>query len=282
MSEKNNQPIYRSIHPEVKVIDAAKGIVDYVASDESVDAHNEVILAKGWKFSRFRKNAPFLNSHNSWDIGDQLGKVVSAEVKDGQLIERVQWAVDVEENALAQLGFRMTEAGYLKAVSVGFWATKSAWRGDGDDWKSAVSAAGLSAADASMVRRIFIEQEQIELSAVVIGANANALAKAFEDGAVSEEQMHKVGFGGDDEFDFLMKAAKAIESPECDAAFEAMLSLQMNKIYQGRPGGREKNFQEPRTPEPDSEAKTRAAAEEVQRRAEKEGKFLDQLDRLTK
>lgn len=273
MSEKN---LYRTIHPEVKVIDAAKGVVEYVASDETLDSHSEVILSKGWKFSRFRKNAPFLNSHSSWSIDDLLGKVLSAEVINGQLIERVQWAVDVEDNDMARLGFKMTEAGYLKAVSVGFFPTKQAWR-DGDGWQDAVKAAGLDSANAAMVRRIFMEQEQIELSSVVIGSNPNALAKAFEDGAVSEEMLAKVGFGGDDEFDFLTKAATAAESPECNDAFKAMLDLEMRNIYQRRndsPG------QTRSTPDPS--AQTRAAADDVKRRAEDQAKFLAQLDRFTK
>ena len=43
----------RSLNAEVKIVDAAKGIVDYIASDESIDSYAEIIRASGWKFTRF-------------------------------------------------------------------------------------------------------------------------------------------------------------------------------------------------------------------------------------
>ena len=269
------EALHRTIHPEVKVIDEAKGIMEYVASDETIDSHSEIVLAQGWKFNRFRNNAPFLNSHSSYSIDDVLGKVISAEVINGKLIERVQWAIDEDiNNEIAKLGFKMTQAGYLKAVSVGFFATKQAWRGS-DEWSSAVEMAKLSVGDSTKVRRIFMEQEQIELSAVVIGSNPNALAKAFGDGAITEEQLSKVGFGGDDEFDFLTKAATAVESPECSEAFRAMIGIEMGNIYKRR--GNKQSLKTNPTP-PDTSAQKRAAADEIQRHAEANDAFLKKLD----
>jgi phage/plasmid-associated DNA primase len=46
------------------------------------------------------------------------------------LVETVKWAHDVPENRLAQLGYAMTKAGHLKAVSVGFIPTKMLTGGD--------------------------------------------------------------------------------------------------------------------------------------------------------
>jgi hypothetical protein len=112
--------VRRLIHPEVRVVDAQLGIVDYVASDESVDSYQEVIRAAGWRFTHFSKNAPFVDSHDYSSIGKCLGRVVDFRVEGDRLIERVQWAIDVPENQLARIGWKMTEAGYLKAVSVGF------------------------------------------------------------------------------------------------------------------------------------------------------------------
>lgn len=277
-SDGPGEIVRRTIHPEVKVIDAAKGLVDYVASDETVDHYQDLILAKGWRFTHFKKNAPFLDSHMSWSIGDCLGKVVDAKVENNQLIERAQWAIDVEGNDLARIGFDMTAKGYLKAVSVGFYPTKLVSRWD-EDFAEVVVELGLDAETAATVRRIYLEQEQMELSACVIGANPNALAKAYEDGAIAEEQLHSIGFGGDDEFDFLQKAAAACEIKECGVAFKAMMALEMQRIYSER-----KTFQNKRsvtTPGPSSS--TRDAEEKAQRRAmEKRQAFLDELDALTK
>ena len=47
----------RQIHPVVKVIDEKAGIVEYIASDESLDSYNEIVKADGARFDRFQKNA---------------------------------------------------------------------------------------------------------------------------------------------------------------------------------------------------------------------------------
>lgn len=221
----------RVIHPEIKVISATDGTVDYIASDESIDAHREIVSAKGWRFTRFAKNAPFVDSHNYWSLDALLGKVVNFEVKGGKLVERVKWAIDVKEAELAKLGFALTEGGYLKAVSVGFIPTKYAYQGD-DDFAKAVAAMKLSAEDAVKVRCIYLEQEQIELSACIIGSNPNALAKAFQDGAVKEEMLAKLGFAGDEEMSFLMKAGELYEA--ADPIVQMMVRNEVARIYRAR------------------------------------------------
>jgi hypothetical protein len=124
--------IRRELHPQIKVLDPAGGLVEYVASDETIDYYREVVMASGWKFDRFQKNAPFVDSHNYESIDNLLGRVVDFEVKGGKLIETVKWAIDVPSNTLAQKGFAMTQGGYLKAVSVGFMPEKMVTRFDSD------------------------------------------------------------------------------------------------------------------------------------------------------
>lgn len=181
----------RVIHPQIKILDKKAGICQYIASDESIDSYGEVVRASGWRFTQFDKNAPFVDSHDYSDISKLLGKVIDREVKGKQLIETVQWAIDVEENALARLGWKMTQAGYLKAVSVGFWPKKalSRWDSDPAPFKMECLAAK---ADPEKVKVIYTEQEQCELSACIIGANSNALAKALKDGAVTETDVQKL------------------------------------------------------------------------------------------
>jgi hypothetical protein len=174
----------RLIHPEVRVVDSAKGIVDYVASDESIDSYQEVIRAAGWRFTHFSKNSPFVDSHDYSSIGKCLGKVIDFRVEGGRLIERVQWAIDVPENQLARIGWKMTEAGYLKAVSVGFFPVKYVTANSGAEWGRQLKELGLPA-DAA-VRTIYTEQEQVELSCCVVGSNPNALAKAYRAGAIDD------------------------------------------------------------------------------------------------
>jgi hypothetical protein len=179
--------IRRTIHPEVRVLDAKDGIVEYVASDETIDSYHEVIRADGWRFDRFEKNAPFVDSHNYDSIACVLGKVVDFKVAGRKLVETVQWAKDVAENTLAQLGWKMLQGGFLPAVSVGFVPVRSLWQND-EGWLAQMAELKL---DANNVRRVFIEQQQIELSAVVIPANPNAIAiaRAFKAGALADSDL---------------------------------------------------------------------------------------------
>jgi hypothetical protein len=186
--------INRQIHPEIRVLDEAQGLVEYVASDETLDHYREIIKADGWKFNYFKKNAPFVDSHNYETIDRLLGTVVDFRVEGKRLIETVKWAKEVVENTLARVGFAMTQAGHLKAVSVGFIPTKyvDQWTNGGADLAREALSMGLAADVSSKVRTIFLEQEQIELSACIIGANPSALAKAYKDGAVEDKDLDAI------------------------------------------------------------------------------------------
>jgi hypothetical protein len=182
----------RELPVTAKVIDAGGGLVEYVASDESMDCYREVIRVSGWRFTRFQKNAPFVDSHRYDSVECLLGKVVDFQVKGRQLVETVQWAIDVPSNQRARIGWEMTRAGYLKAVSVGFQPTRmtSKWDSDKTLWLAQLKELGLHEEDG--VRAIYVEQEQLELSAVVIGANPNALlnvGKAFKAGVLNDADL---------------------------------------------------------------------------------------------
>lgn len=181
--------LIRTLHPEVKVLDAANGLVEYVASDESIDSYREIIRADGWRFNRFSKNAPFVDSHEYGSLEKLLGQVVEFKVAGKKLIETVQWAIDVADNKLAQLGWKMTAAGYLKAVSVGFIPTRVVSKWDSDPMGYAEAMQSLGLGKDSGVRAIYLEQEQIELSACIIGANPNALAKAYKAGVLDDTDL---------------------------------------------------------------------------------------------
>ncbi|HOX01134.1 MAG TPA: hypothetical protein P5555_17325 [Candidatus Paceibacterota bacterium] len=177
----------RGISAEVRVLDSNNGVCEYVASDQSIDTYKEVIAAGGWRFNRFERNAPLVDSHRYDSIETVLGKVIDARVSGGQLREMVQWAVDVPNNRLAQLGWEMTKAGFLKAVSVGFVPVRTLSRSSSNEIEFQRKLVELGLPADSDARTIYLEQEQIELSAVVIGANSNALlcarnAKVIDDG----------------------------------------------------------------------------------------------------
>ncbi|HEV2331197.1 MAG TPA: phage major capsid protein [Verrucomicrobiae bacterium] len=183
----------REIHPVVRVLDEKQGLVQYVASDESLDSYREIIKADGWRFDNFEKNAPVVDSHDYSSLGSLLGSVVDFGLKGRQLLETIKWAIDVPENALAQLGFKMTIAGYLKAVSVGFLPVRTAtpYDNDKDAWREACEQVRIDSNETDC-RCIYLEQQQIELSVCVVGANPNALARSYADGILTDALANRI------------------------------------------------------------------------------------------
>jgi hypothetical protein len=149
--------------------------------------------------------------------------VLAAQVDNGRLVETVQWAIDVPEHKMAQLGWSMTKAGYLKAVSVGFLPTLLVTKMAADDWPDNWGRAQVADAnrregkklwgtlgtamnrDLAGVKTIYIEQQQTELSACIVGANPFAVAKCLKEFA----HAHKAGVLSDADLDLIsMEYAK--------------------------------------------------------------------------
>jgi hypothetical protein len=195
-----SNPIRREITVEAKVLNEKEGLVRYVASDETLDCYNEIVRASGWRFTQFAKNAPFVDSHDYSSVTKLLGQVVAFEVKGGQLIEDVKYALTTAGNTLADWTFAMVRDKFLRAVSVGFvpsnWASK--WDSDKSKLLAQIAELKLDSQTAAKLSAVYIEQEQIELSQCVIGANPNALAKSYamvarahKAGCLSEENIHQ-------------------------------------------------------------------------------------------
>jgi hypothetical protein len=183
----------RTIHPEVRVLDEKQGIVEYTASDESPDSYKEIVKADGWRFDRFQKNSPFVDSHNYASINSLLGRVTDFGIQGKRLVEAVKWAIDVPENELALLGFRMTAAGYLKAVSVGFMPvrTVSPWDNDKNAWREVCEELHIDPVNTDC-RCVYLEQQQLELSTCVVGANENALARSYSYGILTDSSVSRI------------------------------------------------------------------------------------------
>lgn len=208
----DSHTLIRALDVEAKILSEADGTVEYIASNETLDSYNEVVSAKGWRFSRFRTNAPFVDSHNYWSIEKLLGQVQAVRFEAKNLIARVQWAKDVPENKLAQLGWKMTQGGFLKAVSVGFIPVRYV-RNGADGWTEALKDLALDAASAAKINYIYLEHELIELSSCIIGANPDALAKSYGAGCIKDADLASIGFR-DDDMRFLVVAGKALDSPD--------------------------------------------------------------------
>jgi hypothetical protein len=172
-------PLRREIAVVPRIVNEAEGLVDYTASDETMDSYCEIIRVAGWRFNYFERNAPFVNSHMYGDIRHLLGCVVSWKIENGQLVERVKYSRD--PGTLADWAFKMVRDSFLKAVSVGLVPISmcSKWDGDTKDFLAQITELKLDTQKAALLRAVYREQEQIELSQCILGANPNALARAL-------------------------------------------------------------------------------------------------------
>lgn len=145
-------------------------VVDFIASDETLDRYDEVVTAAGWQLANYKRNPVFQNSHKYGDVIHTLGKSLTTEIRGTALFQRILFAVDI--NPIAKLAYDLYRQKFLNAVSVGFipirWETGS---------------------DQSAYRRKYLEQELLELSAVSIPANPNALQNAVKAGAVDRADL---------------------------------------------------------------------------------------------
>lgn len=144
--------------------------LDFIASNESLDRCGEIITASGWRLERYRRNPVFQNAHQYGDVLFTLGKALITEVRDGALYQRVRFAV--EANPMARIAYALYQGGFLNAVSVGFIPVR---------WENGTDKSGY--------RRKYLEQELLEVSAVAIPANPDALRLGFEAGAVNRADL---------------------------------------------------------------------------------------------
>ena len=277
----NENKLIRSMNVEVKIISEADGLVDYVASNAALDSYQERVAVDGWRFTRFAKNAPFVDSHDYWSIDKLLGQVTQARIVGKDLVERVQWAKDIEENALARLGWKMTLGGFLKAVSVGFFPIKYV-RNGGEGWGQALQSLGLKPEDETGTRYIYLEQEQIELSACIIGANPEALAKSYAGGCVKDADLASVGFC-DDDMHFLTIAGAALEKPDTDAITRSLIAREMGRITAKKQAGMPVSqpiSQERKKDHPSTSPGKPRGGENAEREAAERKALLEALNRI--
>ena len=165
---------------EVREADAAgseshdlPSVLDFIASDETLDRYDEIISASGWQLANYRRNPVFQNAHQYGDVIFTLGKALITEVRDGRLYQRIQFATDV--NPMARIAYGLYRGKFLNAVSVGFIPVR---------WENGSAEKGF--------RRKYVEQELLEVSAVGIPANPNALALGLRSGAVQKSDIKEL------------------------------------------------------------------------------------------
>jgi HK97 family phage prohead protease/HK97 family phage major capsid protein len=132
--------------------------MQFVLSDETPDRLGDIISSAGWDITSFRDNPIALFNHNS---NFPIGRWTDLHVEKGALRGHLKLAEEGTSPRIDEI-IRLTKAGILRAVSVGFQPLASQPRKD----KSGLPTGGEH----------FLKQALVECSLVSVPANPNALA----------------------------------------------------------------------------------------------------------
>jgi HK97 family phage prohead protease len=153
---------------EVKEI--ADRTLEFIGSTEVQDRDGEVILAKGWDLSNYKQNPVFMWAHRY----DQppIGRSLKTWAREGKLKFHIEFAPK-ETYEFADTIYKLYKAGFLKATSVGFIPDpEGIIEGDGE----------------KSPKRTYSKQELLELSAVPVPSNPEALVQAREAGLITVKE----------------------------------------------------------------------------------------------
>lgn len=168
---KTGQKIWRTINFKITEINEDERSFMAVASDNSTDRHGERIEQEGWDLENFIKNPVVPWGHDYYN--PPVATAVEVGLKDGKLMFKPKFATVAELSSdpsnpsdwakFVDTIYNMYKGGYLRAFSVGFIPKEM----DGDTFK---------------------KQELLEISAVTVPSNPNALALAYKEGVIDDEQ----------------------------------------------------------------------------------------------
>ena len=192
----------------------ALAVIDFVSSSATLDRYEEIIRPEGWQLDNYRRNPVFQNAHQYGDVIFTLGKALLTEVRPSpspHLFQRIEFAVEV--NPMARIAYGLYKHKFLNAVSVGFIPLR--WQNeDGSEHasfeisnlRSDISEGPHFAAgepvqgnglfqrrkDQRRARRVYLEQELLEVSAVGIPANPEALQLGLKAGVVQKADLKEL------------------------------------------------------------------------------------------
>ena len=138
----------------------AAGAMTFVISGEEVDRHGDVVVAAGWQLAAYRQNPVFLWAHDY--TRPVIGRAAAVWPEPGLLLARMEFAPTEFASEVAAL----YRSGYQQGVSVGFKPLRY------EERRQEQTGAFLGLR--------FLEQELLEVSAVPVPANRQALRRAME------------------------------------------------------------------------------------------------------
>jgi len=148
---------------EVKEVNEEERTLIGTASTEVMDRDKEIIKTDGWELDNFRKNPVILLSHEYRQ--PPIGKALWVKKDKNGLTFKAQFA----KTQVAEEVFQLYKDGFMRAFSVGF-IPKEWEEGNSEDDKGP--------------RRVYTKQELLEISAVSVPSNPEALVAAVNEGKI--------------------------------------------------------------------------------------------------
>lgn len=146
-------------------------VLDFVASDETIDRYREVIKLDGWDLSAYDRNPVVVDSHDYSSVARIIGKSIETQLLKEGLVNSVEFCMD---NPLGSLAYKMAKAGFIRAESVGFIPRE--YKLGNDPKEPSVT---------------YTKTELIEISLVAVPANPNAVM-ALKSGAITRGDLRDV------------------------------------------------------------------------------------------
>lgn len=201
---------------EAKTVKGEEGVVEFVASTNHVDRAGDIV-EQNWDMKSFRKNPVFLYGHSYSDLPvgkitrvwtEKVGDKKRSEPGSRRTMIRVKF-VPGDIHPFADSVRRLYEEGFLKAVSVGFRPLE---RGD-------VTSEERDALGMGQYGQRFTKSELLEVSAVTVPMNAEALSTGVQRGWYGDDETKTSEVSPRDGADVeaILRALDDIETEEVEA-----------------------------------------------------------------
>jgi hypothetical protein len=158
---------------EVRGEESDPDLLTITASDASLDRDQEILEPAGWRLENYLKNPVIQNSHQYGDILFTIGRAEKTWVEGGRL--KQVWRFASAANPMARIARDLYRGGFLRSCSVGFRPVR---------WEYGAEGSGYY--------RKFLEQELLEVSAVAVPANPNALVAGVKSGAIARPDLEEL------------------------------------------------------------------------------------------
>lgn len=173
INDPSSQRVTCGMPIQIRDVNKDKRRIEFVASDETVDRYSSKLMVDGWDFKNFKNNPIFLFGHSYGSPAAVIGRVnkVRKDVAAKELGISVDF-VPRDINPLAEMVFQMYAANppFLNAVSVGFIPYD--WEDVQMDWEKYKEEQKKGKPP---LIRTYTKMELLEVSAVILPANPNAL-----------------------------------------------------------------------------------------------------------